>query len=422
MATRPSALAPLRSYGFRLLWASSLLWNFARWTDILVAGWLALELTNSAWLVALIGFYRNAPIPIFGAFAGAIADRFDRQRLVLAAQATNVAVIAAVASLLHLGLLEYWHLAAASLLLGLSWSLEFPCRRALTPDLVGRDEVMPAIVLDTVSMNLMKVLGPIVGGGLLALLSIPEAYTLIAAIYLLGLLPILGVRAPKGAVAAPAAATLRFIAEGLAFCAKHPPVRGVLLVTILMNCFAFPYIQLLSVFARDILRVGPFELGLLTAGDGIGSLIGLAILMSARNLRRPGWLFVIGSAGFCLSLVGFAASPLFVASFALLIVAGICHSTFSTFQSTIILGAVDAALRGRAMGVLTLAIGSAPVGMLLMGIVAASLSAPWAVGLSAAAGAALIAASAAATPGLLAYEAPAPEPTRRTDRPAPAAG
>jgi MFS family permease len=422
LAQRPSAFAPLRNVGFRLLWTSSLLWNFGRWIDILVAGWLALQLTDSAWLVALIGFYRNAPIPIFGAFAGVVADRYDRRRLILAAQFTNILVTTAVASLLLLGRLEYWHLAAANLLLGLAWSVEWPCRRALMPDLVGRDEVLRAIVLDSYSMNLMKVFGPIIGGSLLAILPIADCYLLIAAIYLLALLPIVVLRVPQGAIATPAAASLRFIAEGLAFCGRHPPVRGVLLITILMNCFAFPYVQLLSVFARDVLGVGPFELGLLAAGDGAGSLVGLTILVSASQLRRPGWLFVVGSAGFCLSLFGFAVSPLFVASIALLVAAGICHSTFSTFQSTIILGAVDAALRGRAMGVLTLAIGSAPLGMLLMGAVAAALTAPWAVGLCAATGTLLIAASAAATPGLLAYEAPTAEPERPADRPAPATG
>ena len=419
---RPSTLAPLRSGSFRLLWISSLFWNFARWTDIIVGGWLALQITDSAWLVALIGFYRSAPVLVFGAFAGAIADRFDRRRLVLAAQATNVTVAAAIALLLSADALEYWHLAAASLLLGLSWSLEFPCRRAIVPDLVGKRDLLPAIVLDTVSMNLMKVLGPIVGGGLLATLPIADCFVLVTAIYALGLLPILAVRLPQGLASAPAMATFRFIAEGLAFCSRHQPVRGVLFVTVAMNCFAFPYIQLLSVFARDVLFVGPLELGLLAAGDGIGSLIGSALLVSARRLRRPGWLYVLGSIGFCGALGGFAASPLFALSFALLIVAGVFHSAFSTFQSTIILGAVDDKLRGRAMGVLTLAIGSAPLGMLMIGALAASLTAPLAVALSAVVGGALIAGSAAITPGLLAYEAPAPEPRRPADRPAPAAG
>lgn len=400
------ALEPLRSEGYRLLWVSSLLWNFARWMDILVAGWLALELTNSAWQVALVGFYRNAPVPLFGAFAGAIADRVDRRLLVIGAEVANVAATLAIAALLLLGALEYWHLAAANVLLGLAWSVEWPSRRAIIPDLAGRDMLLQALALDTVSMNATKVLGPLVGGGLLATLGIPGCYQLLVAAYAAALVPLLALRLPANGSPARTLPAGRFVVEGLRFCHQHQPVRGVLFVTVLMNCFVFPYQQLLSVFARDVLQVGPAELGLLAAGDGIGSLIGVSALLSSNRFRRQGWVFVLGSVGMATVIALFAVSPMFALSLPLLVAGGVAHSGFSTYQSLIILGAVGDALRGRAMGVLTLAIGSSPVGMLLMGVISAALGAPWAVGLSSVVGGLLIATVAATTPGLLAHEAP----------------
>jgi len=416
----PAALEPLRRKGYRLLWLSAFLWYFARWMDILVAGWLALELTNSPLHVALIGFYRNAPVPIFGAFAGAIADRLDRRLLVIAAEVANVAATLSVAVLLLVGRLEYWHLAAANLLLGLAWSVEWPSRRAMVPDLAGRGLLLPALVLDTMSMNVTKVLGPLVGGGLLAALSLPGCYVLLTLVYSAALVPLLALRLPANGARPRAAPAFRFVAEGLSFCHKHQPVRGVLLVTMLMNCFVFPYQQLLSVFARDVLQVGPLGLGLLGAGDGIGSLVGATALVTSGRFRRQGWAFVLGSVGMCAAILVFATSPVYAVSLAFLILGGVGHSGFSTFQSAIILGTVGDALRGRAMGVLTLAIGSSPLGMLLMGGISALLSAPWAVGLSSVVGGALIAGTAAATPGLLAHEAaPArPAASGSTGRPA----
>jgi predicted MFS family arabinose efflux permease len=400
-----AGLAPLRERGYRLLWTSALIWYFARWLNILVSGWLALELTNSAWLVALIGFFRTAPVPIFGAFAGAIADRFDRRRLVVFAEGLNVLATALIAYLLLAGRLEYWHLAGANLIYGLAWAIEFPARRAMTPDLAGRDLVVPAIVLDTMSMNVSKALGPLVGGGLIASLGTTTSYVLLTCLYAATILPLIPLRLPPVANARPTVSSIRFLGEGLDFCRRHPAVRGVLLITVVMNVLGFPYIQLLPVFARDILLVGPFGLGLLTAADGIGSLVGTAALTGAGRIRRVGLLFVVGSVTMTTCLVLFAVSPLYALALGLLILAGFAHSGFSTFQSTIILGAAGDALRGRAMGVLTLAIGSAPVGMLLLGVLAAAFGAPLAVAASAATGAALIGLTAWRTPGLVGHRA-----------------
>lgn len=416
-----SGFLPLKSEGFRLLWLSSLVWYFARWMDILAFGWLTLQLTNSPWLVALIGFYRNALIPIFAIFAGAIADRFDRRVLIIIAETTNVACMAAIAFLYFSGNLAYWHLAAASLLLGLAWSLEWPCRRALMPDLAGQELMVPAIVLDNISMNVNKVLGPILGGLIVALLGLGGAFAFLAFAYSLGLIPLglllrsrFNINKPR----AQTVPTLRLIGEGLRFCAGNAPVRGVLLVTVAMNLFAFPYIQILSVFARDILQVGPEGYGIISAGDGLGSLIGAIALLNMKRFGRQGWIFVLGSVGMCLALVLFAFAPFFALSMAFLIIAGIAHAGFSTFQSTIILSAADERMRGRAMGVLTLAIGSSPVGIILIGIIAGVFGAPLAVASMALAGAVAIAGIGALTPGLLAHpEKVAPEDVRREGEP-----
>ncbi|MDA8218908.1 MAG: MFS transporter [Dehalococcoidales bacterium] len=403
-------MAPLRHRGFRLLWLSSLSWYFGRWMDVLVTGWVTLQITDSAWLVAMIGFYRSIPVPIFGAFAGAIADRVDRRLLVIATETINALTALSIALLFMADRLEYWHLAVANLLLGFAWSIEWPSRRAIIPDLVGRELIMPAVVLDSISMNFNRTLGPLLGGALLATLDIPGCYLLLALLYAGGLVPLLLLRLPAS-TRAKSASALRFLGEGLGFCVKQDVVRGILLITVLMNCFYFPYVQLLPVIARDVFHVGPVALGFLSAADGIGSIIGAFILVSWKRLRRHGLVFVASSVGATAALFAFSVSPIYGLGLAMLILGGVLHSGFTTFQSTVILGAVSDSLRGRVLGVLTLAIGSSPAGMLLMGGIAGALSASWALGISGAAGVVLNTAAATISPGLVAHAAKPAEPT-----------
>jgi MFS family permease len=402
-----SSLLPLQQKGYRLLWLSSLTWYCGRWMDVIVTSWATLQITDSAFAVAFIGVCRSVPVMLFGAFAGAIVDRVDRRHLVLATTVTNSLATLSLGVLAICGRLEFWHVAAANLLLGLAWSIEWPSRRAMTPDLAGKALLLPAIVLDTISSNLNRVLGPLIAGIVLATLSIGGCFLVLALLYGAGIVPLLLLRLPP--ILKPArTATLRFILEGVGYCYRYPIVRGVLLVTVVMNACFFPYSQLLSVVARDVLRVGPVELGILASADGVGSLVGALLMLSSERFRRQGAVFVLGSASMCFCLLAFAASPVYLLSLLCLLLSGVGHAAFGTYQSTIILGEVGDALRARVMGVLTVAIGSSPIGMLFMGAVAGAVGAPWALGSSGAIGALLVGVSVALAPSLLSYRLPRP--------------
>ncbi|HEY3107914.1 MAG TPA: MFS transporter, partial [Chloroflexota bacterium] len=182
-ARAPSRLAAVntfRSPGYRFLWTASLLWNQARWMDQVVLGWVVLELTNSAWDVALIGVVRSLPIMLLGVLGGAVADRFDRRRLLMLTQGLGALVSLGLAALLATGQFVYWHALAGAVLLGVQWAVDWPTRRALIPDLVGRELTMNAIVLESISMNLTRVVGPLMAGWLLAYLNAATAYLAMA--------------------------------------------------------------------------------------------------------------------------------------------------------------------------------------------------------------------------------------------------
>src|SRR5512134_601436 len=189
LLSRPQ-LSALRHRGFRLLWVATLLSSTARWADLVVVGWLTLELTDSPVMVGIVAAakmvgYLAAP------FMGVVADRMDRRLLLLVAAGANLAASAAMLLLLVSGWLQLWHIIALALVSGLTWALDNPTRQAFVPDLVDREHLTNAIALNSVALEITVVVGPALGGILIPALGMGGAYGLIAAIYLLDVVVLL---------------------------------------------------------------------------------------------------------------------------------------------------------------------------------------------------------------------------------------
>jgi MFS family permease len=204
-------------------------------------------------------------------------------------------------------------------------------------------------------------------------------------IVLLKIMP-LGVRGRQ----VVASSMLRYFHDGFSQLRQHQPIMGVVLISACMNILAFPYQQLLPVFARDVLGTDAVGLGALSAAAGIGSFVGAMAIASSGHVPRSGALFWIGSCLMCVCLVGFALAASFTLALGLLLVSGFGQAAFASLQTTIVLGTASDQLRGRAMGILTLAIGSSPFGTLEVGALALVIGAPLAVALNAGACAALV--------------------------------
>ena len=352
--------------------------------DQVVIGWVVLEITNSAWDVAVIGALRWLPLLMFGIAGGAVADRVDRRWLLIGAQGLGLFVSLGAAALLALGLFDFGFAALATFLLGLQWALDWPTRRALIPDLVGRDLTVNAIALEAVSMNLTRIVGPLVAGGLIAYLSPAAAFLVMACLYvveivLLKIMP-LAVRGRQ----VTSTSMLRYLRDGFDELRKSEPIVGVLLISTAMNVLVFPYQQLLPVFARDVLHEDAVGLGLLGAAAGVGSFMGAMAIASVGRVPRSGLFFWVGSVLMSTCIVGFALADNLPVALILVAFSGLGSAAFASLQSTIVLGKSSDQLRGRAMGALTLAIGSGPFGTLEIGAVSILLGAPLAVALNAA--------------------------------------
>ncbi len=365
--------------GYPSLWLANLAWNVARWIDQIAAGWIAFELTHSPFLVALVGFYRSMPLLLLGVLGGAIGDRVDRRQLVFSMQVVNLACASVLATLSVAHLLGYSELAIGEIVIGISTAVDWPSRRALTADVVGREHLTNAVALDAAAQNLSRTMGPFLSGAIIATLGWGSAYGLLATLFVVNGLLITRIPRLVQPLTTKKPKAWQGLTEGIGDVLKDQAIAGVLVVTVVMNLLFFPFQQLLPVEAADVLHQGAIGLGALAAADGFGSLLGTLGIAMLVDRRQNGILFLFGCIAGCIALVLFTLMRSLPSAVGLLFVEGIGRAGFSAFQATIILRNCAEALRSRAMGLLTLAIGVSPFGALEIGTVAEMIGTPNAI-------------------------------------------
>jgi MFS family permease len=380
-------LSTFRSLGnrdWRILWMAGHLWHLAFWMDLIVLGWLMLELTDSPFLVALVGPCRLIPMGVLGVLAGSLGDRLPKRKLLIIAQLLNLTVTVGFTVVLLLDLERVWLIYVVALLTGSAWSIDFPIRRAFIRDLLPASTIVNAMAIDAASLFGMALVGRVIGGGLLAASGPPLAYGFLVVCYALGLILLLRVPEqtiePSQSESSPS--VLNDIVAGLSYVWRNPALRGILLVTVIINFLVAPYFQLTPVFARDIFGVGPGLLGLISGMDGLGALIGALVLASLTGLVRLGMVFAVGSLIFAVGVLFFSQAPTYQLAMPFLVLIGLGTSGFAAMQTTITVTQADPEMRGRAMGAVALGIGVLPLGMAFVGGLAELMGAAEALGLT----------------------------------------
>tara|TARA_B100001115_G_scaffold181777_1_gene176706 strand:- start:60 stop:1211 length:1152 start_codon:yes stop_codon:yes gene_type:complete len=361
------------------------MWWQAMWMEMLIVGWLGLELTDSAWWVSVLGFYRSIPLFLIGPWGALVIDRFPRRLLLSVFQGLGSMAALLVLLAFLSGSLNYVQLALFSFIQGVIWALDWPTRRAIIPDLVGRERVVDALVLENGIQNVTRILGPISGGIALELLGVGGGLALLSVLGFGSFVLLLGITSCSQAptVEGSFRTVIDTTRQGWKFVRTNRKIWGVFLITIFMNVWAFPYMNLLPVFARDILGQGPIGLGWLGAAHGIGATAGLLIIHWGRKRLSNEWLFSGGSLLLSFGLILFSTSTSYHLSLLLLFISGLGQAGFSVMQSSIILVESTEDMRSRAMGALVLAIGVGPLGRLQSGSMAEELTVSWAVGIMA---------------------------------------
>ena len=332
--------------------------------------WLVLDLTGSPFKVALVGFFGMAPLLLFGAVGGVLVDRVDRRRLLIAMQLLNLAAGVAMVTLLLTEMVQYWHAYLVVLASGLGWAFDMPSRRSIVLDLIGRAKVTNAMALDSMGMHASRMAGPALAGGFIAAVGVTGGYYAIIALYSLSIAFLAPLRLPARVSQLDSTSIAKNLADGFAYVRTDRIILATVIITVLMNLMLFPYVQMVPVIARDTLGVGPGLMGILMGADGLGAIIGSVSIASARQIRYHGRVYLVGSLIALTMVLVFAASRWFAVSLPVLVLLGLGTAGFGTMQYTIIVLAARDEMRGRTLGVISLAIGAGPIGALMIGALA----------------------------------------------------
>ncbi len=332
--------------------------------------WLVLDITGSPFRVALVGFFGMAPLLLFGAVGGVLVDRVDRRRLLIAMQILNLAAGVVMVTLLLSGTVQYWHTYLVVFASGLGWAFDMPSRRSMVLDLIGRARVTNAMALDSMGMHASRMAGPALAGGFIAAVGVTGGYYAMIALYALSIAFLTPLKLPARTPVSGSVSFSRNLMDGFAYVRTDRIILATVIITVLMNLLMFPYMQMVPVIARDTIGVGPGLIGILMGADGLGAIIGSAFIASARRIRHHGRVYLVGSLIALTMLILFAASRWFAVSLPVLVLLGLGTAGFGTMQSTIVVIAAREEMRGRTLGVISLAIGAGPIGALMVGAVA----------------------------------------------------
>ena len=366
----------LRHRNFRLFFGGQLISLVGTWMQSVAQAWLVYSITKSALLLGTVGFASQIPVFLVAPFGGIAADRTNRQRLVIATQTASMILAAILAWLTLSGRIQVWHIFLLAGLLGVVNAFDIPGRQAFLVDMVGKEDLMNAIALNSSMFNGARVIGPAIAGILVARIGEGWCFAANAISYIAviaGLL-LMNVRCePRISDHSP----LEDIVEGFRWVEQTKVIRALLLLIGLVSLVGMPYTVLMPVFADKILHGGARGLGILMGATGVGALFGALTLASRTGVKGLGRWVMLTCAGFGISLVLFSFSTSFWLSAALLLPAGYSMMLQMACSNTLIQTMVPDELRGRVMAVYSMMfMGMAPIGAFLGGALADHMGAP----------------------------------------------
>jgi MFS family permease len=375
----------LRHRNYRLFFAGQLVSLIGTWMQQMALAWLVYQLTNSALLLGIIGGIGSLPMALFSLLGGVVADRVNKRRVLLVTQSAMMLLAFVLAGLTGAGWIRAWQVAVLAAFSGTTMAFDMPARQALVVEMVGREDLMNAIALNSSIFNSARIIGPSLAGILVARLGPAWCFFVNGLSFLAVIVGLLLMRFQPQAARTRVRGIVEDSLEGLRYVRTNRMVLGLSALLAVFSIFGWSYNVLMPIFARDILRAGAQGLGLLMTSSGVGALVGALLVASLGGYpRRERILF---GGGFLLSAAaaGFAFSRLLHLSMAILAVAGLGGVAVMSVANTLIQMSVPDHMRGRVMGVWALVnAGSAPLGSFQAGTLAQYLTAPVAVVIGAA--------------------------------------
>jgi MFS family permease len=369
-SSRPRITRALRHRNFRLFFSGQSVSLIGTWITRIATSWLVYRLTGSALLLGLVGFCGQIPTLLLAPFAGVLVDRWDRHKILIWTQAFSAVQSLALGGLALTGRITVGWILGLQVVQGLINAFDTPARQAFVVHMVeDRADLPNAIALNSTMVNGSRIIGPSIGGVIIAAVGEGWCFMIDAVSYIAVIASLLAMRLEPLPRTARGGAVLDELRDGFAYVSRFAPVRTALLVLALVSLMGMPYTVLMPMIATQTLHGGPHTLGFLMTASGLGAVAGALYLASRRSVVGLGRVMVFATMAFGLGLVAFSqARTMWVALMVLPIVgAGMMIEMAAT--NTILQTVVEEKLRGRVMAFYTMAfLGTAPIGSLLAGM------------------------------------------------------
>lgn len=370
---------------FRKYWMALCLSLTGIWVRITAMGYLVYDITDDELKLGMISFAQAAPVLVTGLIAGALLDRVDRRIVLLSVQAINVVTMALVTWLVMSNRVEYWHLVIVAVVVGSASGFDWPARMTIVPSLVNRAKLQSAVALNSAAFNGSRIIGPTIAGWLIGLFGLAACFGFTAMAFIPFAMVVAGlgvITAVKKTGDGPRTSGFADLMEGFRYIWRTPRIRGLLSVDIVPLALGMTYFTMAPAIARDVLDLGSKGLGLLLAANGIGALTGTLTVAMLSGIRHRGRIVIIGVGCFAVMLVAFALSTSAPLSFVIIMLLGLCTSTYATFNDTLVQVIVDDEYRGRVLSVYSMLWGLTPIGGLQVGLLSRSIGVQWALAIN----------------------------------------
>ena len=359
----------LSIYNYRVYFFGQMISLVGTWMQTTAQAWLVLRITGSPFALGAVTTLQFLPITLFTLFGGVFADRLPKRRMLMITQSIAMIQAFVLGALVVTGRVELWHIYVLALTLGTVNAFDGPVRQSFVVELVGRDQLVNAVALNSSIFNVARIIGPAVAGLAIALFGLSLAFFVNGASFVAVIIAYFMMRPGEFAAVPKRFATgsiFTQIAEGLRYSWRTPTVLFVFILLAFMGTFGFYFTVVIPLVAEFVLKVGPGKFGLLTAAMGVGSLISALILAAAGQASSR--VLLVAASAFVLIFGLVAVSEWFWLTVALLVVLGIAAVAFSTTINTSLQLTVPDELRGRVMSIFFLLFaGSTPIGGWLTG-------------------------------------------------------
>lgn len=385
-----STFASLRHRNYRLLWIGTLISQTGDWMDQIALNWLVLQLTGSPAQLGLLNFFRGMPILFFALLGGAAADRMERRHLMIVTQSAAMVLAFVLAGLVIFGVADVVLLMIVAAARGVIIAFNLPARHTLISDLVPREDLANAVALNSLTLNLTKILGPLIGGLVIGAAGVSACFLINGFSFIAVLAMLLAMDLPRKIRARHKESLARSLVGGFRYIGGNSSICLLVLVALIPMFFAQPYLTMLTVFAEDVYDIGPEGLGMLVSFAAAGSVCGALLVAAFPQAARRGAVMLGFLLAYGLALILFSASASLALACALLIVAGAMQIAYNASNTTILQMAVPDEVRGRVLSTLFLNRGMVAMGTAFVGLLAAAVG----IQIAMAASAAVVAATA----------------------------